>query len=570
MEKVKSDNRILFTAGAIAGALIFIIIYGIGVLDCNNDGWLFHTERDLAQHYIGWCHYRNSVWQFPLGLIETLSYPRAMSVIYTDSIPLFAVVFKLFGAYLPTHFQYFGLYGILSFALSGGTAAVLMRRFIGNPIAAFISSLFLTVSFPILQRMYYHTALASHWIIFLCLILYVYHDIDDKFYKRVICWGSVGFLCVAIHSYFLPIAGMIMAADLVTDFLKRYYGTDNNGLPAKSYAARIIAGEVLVLISFCATALLNLYLLGGFYGDADAYGPGLGSFGSNLNTFINPIDMGRLMPRLPLFYDFQYEGFGYVGAGILFLFAVCALLLIFAKWSKNEKVPVHSNRIYGRVGAGLFVVSWMAATLPLLSFNDVKIIWIPYIRPIERILGIFRSNGRFIWVAMYILMIFALALVSHVLEKQRWPLVALLAVALAIQITDESSMVLSKREYFIPRHEYASVWEQDELKEQIQDKECFVYLYNDNDITLDSAYYCYLSGMYQNNFYFARDVDEAVNTDITMYEAELANGVIRDNAVYVLKKEQYEADRQFWEALDVRTFEIDEEHMGFTKVSENR
>ena len=95
--------------GAILGAIFFIIIYGFCVLDPTYDEWLL-GKGDLTQHYLGWCFYRRSEWTFPVGLTNQLAYPTYTSVIFTDSIPVFAVFFKLLSPLLPETFQYFGLF----------------------------------------------------------------------------------------------------------------------------------------------------------------------------------------------------------------------------------------------------------------------------------------------------------------------------------------------------------------------------------------------------------------------------------------------------------------------------
>ncbi len=131
-EPKRIPAKFLFLLCAAVGALCFIGIYSVRVLDFTNTGWLFNNDHDLRQHYIGWCAFRSDPWRFPFGLIDSLSYPDSMSVIYTDSIPLFAVIFKIFAPYLPETFQYFGLFGLLSFMLMGGLAGILLRRFIGD------------------------------------------------------------------------------------------------------------------------------------------------------------------------------------------------------------------------------------------------------------------------------------------------------------------------------------------------------------------------------------------------------------------------------------------------------
>ncbi len=95
--------------------VVFCSIYGVKVLNPTYTDWLLVSGGDLTQHYLGWTAYRTCSWQFPLGMTNTLAYPNKTSVIFTDSIPLFAVLFKLFSPVLPEKFQYFGLWGIVCF-----------------------------------------------------------------------------------------------------------------------------------------------------------------------------------------------------------------------------------------------------------------------------------------------------------------------------------------------------------------------------------------------------------------------------------------------------------------------
>lgn len=118
--KIKNNNLFFcFSSGAIVGIVIFIVIYGFKVLNVSNVSWLM-DRGDLSQHQIGWQAFRMSKWYFPVGLHDGLTFPNKVSVVYTDSIPLFAIIFKCFSSVLPSNFQYIGIFGLLSFALQGG------------------------------------------------------------------------------------------------------------------------------------------------------------------------------------------------------------------------------------------------------------------------------------------------------------------------------------------------------------------------------------------------------------------------------------------------------------------
>ena len=560
---IKRDIYYLLITGGILGALFFVIIYGVKILDFTYDGWLVNPEIDLGQHYVSWCNYRNSAWRFPIGLNDRLTFPFPMSVIYTDSIPLFAVIFKILSPILPVHFQYFGLFGIVSYMLSSALAAVLLRRFISNKNLALLASPLLSVSFPILQRMYYHTALASHWIIFLALILWVYDVGSKKRVKRMVVWALMGVLCVSIHSYFLPMIGMILLAYMICEAANRGLFVKKSDAGQSVNKRRIIVESLLPVVSFCIGAILNLWILGGFYGGGNAYGPGLGTFGCNLNTFINPIHYGAILPELPLYYDFQYEGFAYLGAGVIMLLILCIIWIAAAKIMKSKVSFVHENKVITKVTIGLFVVSMAFATLPLISIGDKKIVWIPYIAPVERLLGIFRSNGRLVWVAMYILIILAVALMCHIFNCDKVICSIILAVVLCVQAYDLKNIVADVHEYCTADHIYEPVIVNRDTKELLEGKTHFVFLYNDNDITINTAFYGYLHNMYQNNFYYARDIDELIDTEVAMNVAKLNMRQPDPDAVYVIQNEGYENNKEWFKSKNYRVARVDENHLIF-------
>lgn len=540
--------KLLFVICAVIGAVCFIGIYGLYVLDFTNVGWLFDNDHDLRQHYIAWCRFRSDPWSFPIGLISSLSYPNSMSVIYTDSIPIFAVLFKLIGPLLPQTFQYFGLFGIISFMLTGGFAALLLRRFVSSDIQCMIGSVFYIISPTIVHRMYYHTALAAQWIVIACLVLWVYDDLCASNTRRIIYWGIIGFVCVGIHSYFLPMAGMILAATAFTQIVRK----------------KEIALAVAEFVSFCAAGILNLYILGAFYGGTSPTGFGLGTFNSNLNTFINPWEMGKLLPQLPLSNYFQYEGMAYLGAGILFLFVIVAAGMVFRMVRRIPEEAFHSDRIYGRVTMVLVAVSFLSAVLPNISFNDRTIVWIPYPSFVEQLLGIFRSNGRLIWPAMYILMTSAICFTAYTFRRYNYIGVIVVAAALMLQIVDMSDAFSQRYMLYTSQHPTDTLWDDPELSAITDGKSEFIFLYTDNDITMPTAYYGYFHDMRQNNYYFARDIDDKVREGIDQYLAELKNKNVRDDAVYVMRLEDYDANRDIIDALDAHmTTKYD--HVIFTR-----
>ena len=69
----KAKKLLPFTIGALFGAMIFIGIFGTKIISTSNIEWIFTAPDDTTQHYLGWMYYRNTTWQFPIGMTEGLS-----------------------------------------------------------------------------------------------------------------------------------------------------------------------------------------------------------------------------------------------------------------------------------------------------------------------------------------------------------------------------------------------------------------------------------------------------------------------------------------------------------------
>lgn len=542
-EFTKRDCKRLFFAGALFGALLFVAIYGVAILNPTYIGWIFCGDNDLKQHYAGWCHYRMSPWHFPIGLIDTLSYPTSISVIYTDSIPILAVLCKLFSSVLPVDFQYFGIAGLLSFMLSGGTATILLRRFIKESwICVLMSSLFV-VNYPIMQRMFYHTALSAHWLIFIASILWLYDKYPVNSNKTALYWSMLGAVAVSIHPYFVPMLGMILLADRICAFV---------------FNKKKIWTAIFPIISYCVASAAVLWILGGFYGDSSSVGFGLGTFNANFNTFINPMDYGVLLPNLGVENYFQYEGCAYLGMGILVLFVLVVVMVVINRKSLDR---TGVNRVYHRTMVGLFLVSFAAATLPKISIGTLNVGTIPYPEPLFKIASIFRSNGRFIWPAMYLLMMAMIVHAYRFFEEKPKALIAIFSVVILLQGIDLSKQISEKHEYYYSHHDISTMWDDNvELSMISTGKKHFVFLYDENDWNMDTAFYAYKKGMTLNNFYFARDIDKNIKNTIDAYFDEIDKKMIRDDTVYIMKKDQYMASKDFYDSLNAR-FECYEDHI---------
>ena len=504
----------MFAGCVLLGALIFILIYGTAVLDVTGDGWVFKSDNDLRQHYLGWMAFRDTPWTFPLGMTDRLSHPVPMSIVYTDSIPFVALFAKLLSPVLPRPFQYFGLYGMLSFALTAGFAFLCFSRLVKRKSSAVLLALLVLLSYPMLHRTFYHTSLASQWIILLCFYLWFSGADNGSAFRRILIWGGLGVLCVGIHTYFLPMAFAIMCASLLEKCLSA----------EKPGNAAVVCGPV----SMCLGALVMLWCLGAFAisGSGEYWA---GDFTMNLNSFFNSMGNSRLLPKLPLWGEMQFEGSAYLGLGVLALTAVCLVLLI---RKRGFSLRRHPRRIALLIlGAVLVAV----AVFPTFAFGDQLLIRIPLSRRMNNLLGIFRSNGRFIWPVIYIIIFSA----GRFLERQSARYITLIcALALALQAFDYSAWMMKKHDkYGDAQKTYRTVWDEIELPGGY---EGFVMFEDDNSFIMGTAYYAMRHDMWLNSFYFARDIDSLLQEEREKNLEDLRSGRADPGKIYVFDRQTYE------------------------------
>ena len=441
----KEQLMLLFGISGFIGLLIYMVCYGPSLLDVTNDSWLLQGG-DLMQHYVGWKAYRASDWHFPIGMTDGLLYPDQTCVVFTDSIPLFAIFFKILSPILPETFQYFGLWGALTYILMGGISAVILRKSTKHLSLCVIGSIFFSFSPYVIQRMYSHTALAGNWLILLAIAIWVYKPFFSSFWRKTIAWTLLLVCGSLVHIYYIPMIMIFMIFSCVQDLL------ENNGWMWDLFMGIIAIG----------TDLLVLYGVGAFSAAASMEDAGLGEYSSNLNAFINPLGKGDFFKSLP-HNPGQDEGYGYLGLGILILLAIAMILMIFCfvwhmfkgKHLKNSRTTPknckpdqakasQSSKIFlSFINRHSFSISmllaWLAAFIlalsPVVTWNETTILEISYPEFIIKLLSIFRSTGRFIWCACYILMLFAItAVIRHI----RWfaSAAAVLTVTAGLQVAD--------------------------------------------------------------------------------------------------------------------------------------
>ncbi len=458
MKRLKTNKTLqIFIIGMLLGALFFVCIYGFGVLNVTNDSWLL-TGRDLQQHYIGWKFFRNADWSFPIGLHDGLTYPYKVSVLYTDSIPLFAIFFKLLSPILPETFQYFGLFGLMCFMLNGGIGGVLVAKLNKSRIFCAFGSVFFILSTPVLQRLFgllsedsRHTSLAAHFLILAAIGIWLYKDHFREYWKAALAFTVLGVLCVMIQMYIIFIVGGLMCGYLLHGLLKD----------------RDWKRVAIVFGCFMAGSLLAFFLVGGFTDVLKATAGGFGIYSANINALINPFNYSTFLSKRPWHLG-QYEGFCYLGLGMILLYLFCLAFMLRkiiklggVRKAKDKLKEKYKNHKAGVISlAVVIIVFWGLALTSTIYLGERMVIWIYMPDKLLDLLATIRSSGRFMWVIMYLIMLFGLYILTRYIKNKKVQKIILI-VCVCLQIADLAKPVMNIHDQYTSEPKEEDIYAED-------------------------------------------------------------------------------------------------------------
>lgn len=508
----------------------FFYIYGFQVLNPTYTEWLL-GKGDLSQHYLGWQAFRNGSWQFPLGLTDQLAWPESTSVIFTDSIPLFAVFFKIFRGILPTDFQYFGIWGLLCFILMGILSVRILNRFIHNSwYVIFMSAVFIVTPVMIF-RMYSHTALAGHWLILEAIDIYL-DRISDR--TKAWRWAALGALAGSIHLYLLLMCGMILAGCCVQKWIEK----------------RKIGTSVLFLGCYVLAAGTVIALLGGFSSGMSAQNAGLGAYSLNLNGFINPQGWSSLLPDLALYGTGQGEGFNYLGAGVLVMTSESLIGIICLEDLRNT---LRNHKDYVISFCLIMLAALFFAMSDIITLNDIMIVNLPLPGIVRSLWSVFRATGRVAWIIVYFIMTLSAVFFYRTLRDARVQTAAGAAV-LCLQVYDIHVPLEQRHLGMLTRSTFQTSFTTSDFWEKVSSlpMEHVILASHFSDYDANTAWsvadWALDNGYSLNDFYFARDNTETFSEYVVQALTSPENNqlfIFKENDFFTAKKYRlhyYEVD----------------------------
>jgi hypothetical protein len=361
------------------------------------------------------------------------------SIVYSDSIPLFAFVFKALKDYLPTPFQYFGFWYLMCLLLQCVLAFVLIERIAAKylPLAVRLLLVSLFAFAPILLwRIGEHAALSAHFVLLAALAFALVRDRSSA-----LLWISLLAITALINSYLLLMLLALWAGSLLDLSFPATRQPLDAGRRAKTYRSILLQLILAGVALFATLWIAGYFVLSG--------GASTGNFGvgrMNVLAIFNPQGWSYLLGKLPerAISSTQsdailsmMEGYNYFGLGIICLIPL-ALWGLPRVWSELKPVLLRHR---------FLVLSFVGLTILAIS-NNVSVgpwnLQIPLPQKIHELASIVRASGRLFWPVWYALVLLMIWIISRAYSKKLAS--TILVLACVIQIADTSAGWLPLRQ----------------------------------------------------------------------------------------------------------------------------
>ena len=554
--------------------------HGLNPFDVD---WMLPFWRgsiDSAQHYLGWEFFRQApLLQWPPGKSPNLGPMGGSGVALTDSLPLFAFIFKPLTFWFNKPFQYFGIWVLTCFVLQAVFAWKLLTIWVKQWEHVVLATYFFCFAPIFIDRMTVHLALAGHWLILAGL--YLLFSPKSKFKH----WIALAVVSMLVQPYLAIICAALFFAWSIIGLL--------NSLAVFQFAHRVV---IFIGVLFASGWSSGLFIFG--LGSAQA--AGFGTYSANVLAWVDP---GFPWYEKALWSSYvpdqwqnagQYEGMNYLGSGVLLL-ALVALgnQLIKGTWKSRGiqvAIIVFFVAVFGRSGSTqrdlVFLLGVLSAvvfsvvskqfslnkstsvisvllfsSLMLIAFTyqifvgDFLIANLPIPESINRLLSVVRTSGRMLWPITYLLIGTLIVLTSR--NFRRVIASGLIAVVLCVQVYEsaEATAVTGSMFFRAGPEDFlkSPVWDDIGSKYQnisivLPNEGPILYPTNPDFAAPEGSFLWREIGKFAiqnqlnlNSFYFSREPKMQNKSDARALAEMVGRGDYRDDTVYIF------VDTQMWE-----------------------
>ena len=416
--QVAGSVGLIYAASLLIGLGTAVSVFGLPVLMGTSEYWdsphgiVGQSGADMLTAISAYDVFVRDDWRWPLLRVEGLGGPGGTNIAFADGAPLLALigrfVFRLTGA-TPV---LFGYWTAGCFVLSSVAATALVRRLGAGTVAAGVTSAVIGVSMPALLARWGHVTLMAQGLIPLTLLAY-HHVVAGIRAGTAFCLMlALSVIAILTFPYLFFMVTAVALAGL------GQAGINN------TMARRVAALCCVALVGALLLILAALgYLHDGRFGDK-----GFGIYSMNLLSPLVP-QVSGLFPAARGLVDAtggQYEGFVYLGTGLLLLAVLAG--------------PELRRRLPGRVRRHTLLTAVLAGSLALALSSEVyagpiHVMSLAVPEILATVTSTVRSSGRLAWIALYL----GAALVVSTVARWRGA-VPILAVACVLQWVDAGAL----------------------------------------------------------------------------------------------------------------------------------
>ena len=448
---------------------------------------------------------------------------------------------------MPANFQYLGLYALLCLVLQTYFALRLMTRFTRDWVLIVAGALFFADSPILLSRLYGHFSLCSQWLI-VAALSYYFRSIEPDGANRylwpfalllAISGGTSPYISVMVLGVSIAAVARIYAERKIRD---RPVSSEVNEPRGQFPAAPTFPAGRWHTYAWAAFFLACLLLSFAFFGflvpgsTPAISGAGYGGYSMNLLAPINPGGAALLFKPFAVFPPQGFEGYNYLGAGVLLLAVVFV-----------SRTPSLLKQIWSPTLKPLVIMSMIFTALAVstrVTVGQTVLATIPLPHPLSGLLAVFRSSGRFFW-PVHQLVTLGVLVGTMIAMPKRWIARAMIAAALLVQYFDTlpiregvaaasarlASSPLKSRDWGVMARSYAHLI----LLPAIQ---CdFVHAPGGDAAWAWFSRLAARSPMTLNSVHMARVIPQSDFYNCTTLPRQVANGQLDGNSVYVLSDE---------------------------------
>ena len=402
--------------------LCLIAIVGKDNLSFTSINWL-HDSDESSYNQLGWYFFKNDIWRFPLGSNPNFGDGIGNSIVYTDSVPFLALIFKSIKLFIPNNFQYFSFWYFICFYFQLFFSYSILKSFTNSVLYSFIGSLFFLISPIFVDRVDYHVGLSGQWLLLFALYLGLTQRVKDN----KISWVFLVSLSSLVHFYF---SAMILVIYFFLRVFNFYFEKERFFNLLKDFL-------IITLFLF-----LTLYLSGYFeIRMADSLGIGFGDYKLNLLSIFDPgiayknISWSWFLPDIKLSTGEEIEGFNYLGLGQIMMILLSLVLFLNKKYKTNIFSIKKNRNINIFIFISLFFTLWALSNK--ISFGSYTILEIPIHKYIFGIMSIIKSTGRLFWIVNYFLLALSIIIIFKCF-KEKNSLIIIISLFL-LQVADVSA-----------------------------------------------------------------------------------------------------------------------------------